>query len=248
MTGSTWNSVTRECCRCSRWLHVPRGTIPLERPNWRDLVNLIRWLRQKYQRPPEAAANDLRNGAVLRQRQSDRFAAKLKLARQVLTELFEQLIVERELVPPLIVSNRRNGCEVLGRHFLGPRPINVVVRWDPPDRGLHGARPTLAALHDPLQHSHVLTEPRPGELPVGVGAKPVDQENMRLVSEPPAHFEPVAKVITHVVADEWNHRHWVAPHHADLTGRGRGRFRPHRRTEVDTGIPIECSDGERHGA
>jgi hypothetical protein len=42
-----------------------------------------------------------------------------------------------------------------------------------------GVAAAATAVDDPLQHPHVVAEARPGELAVGVGADPVDVEDLR---------------------------------------------------------------------
>ena len=53
------------------------------------------------------------------------------------------------------------------------------------------------------------------------------------------HLEPMAEVVADVVAAERQHRHRIAPHHADLAGRGRGGLRTHRRAHEDAMGPVE---------
>src|SRR5690349_4774013 len=105
----------------------------------------------------------------------------------------------------------------------------------------------LAALDDPLQYSHIFPESRPDELAGGIGAKPVYAEYARALGHRAAELEPMTEVVSHVVSDEWNHRHGIASDDPDLSGRCRRGFRTHGRGRVNSGIPVECLRYERNG-
>src|SRR6266567_2378145 len=51
--------------------------------------------------------------------------------------------------------------------------------------------------------------------------------------------KPMLEIIADVVSAEWQHRHWIASHLANSTGRGCSCFRSHGRTEVNAVVPIE---------
>ena len=91
-------------------------------------------------------------------------------------------------------------------------------RGDVADGGLDRGGLAVDALDDPLQHAAVLAEARPQEAAVVVAAEPVDVEDARHLRGVVllAHVDPVAEVVTGVVADERQHRHRVAADHADL--------------------------------
>ena len=75
----------------------------------------------------------------------------------------------------------------------------------------------LAATEDPGQHARVLAVAGPQELAVLALAEPVDVEDPRqLGALAAADLQPVAEVVSHVVATERQHRHRVPAQPTDL--------------------------------
>ena len=123
--------------------------------------------------------------------------------------------------------------------------VEVVRARQPADRRLQRAATSFATLNDPFQYAHVFAKPRPQEFSVRAFAKPVHGENVRWIREPFPNSEPVVEIISDVISAERQHRHWIATHLTDSTGRRGGCFRSHRSTEVNTVSPIERLIDER---
>src|SRR5690606_23046299 len=117
------------------------------------------------------------------------------------------------------------------------------------DDGFLGVRGAFNALYSPLQHTRVVAEAWPCEATVSSAAEPVDQEDLwhLLWVELCGDLVPVVQVVAGVVADEWQHRHWVA---ADLAGGTRGSsrgFRGQGRAHEDAVGPAACLGDQRDG-
>ena len=84
--------------------------------------------------------------------------------------------------------------------------------------------------------------PKPGHrnLPSSVGSEPVHAEDPRRTRQRAADVEPVLPVVAHVVAAEGQHRHRVAPQHADLARRRGGRLRRQRGAEKRAVLPARA--------
>ena len=106
--------------------------------------------------------------------------------------------------------------------------------------------PDLRTLENPLQHAQVVAEAGPEELAAFVGAEPVHAEDPRRLRQRRADVEPVREVVAHVVAAERQHRHGIAPQHADLAGGRRRRLRRQRRAEERAVLPVARFVDERH--
>ncbi len=119
---------------------------------------------------------------------------------------------------------------------VGTNPIGVSTAAPPPSD----------SLEDPLQDAQVVAEARPEELAVFGGAEPVHAEDPRRTRQRAADVEPVLPVVAHVVAAEGQHRHRVAPEHADLARRGGGRLGRQRGAEKRAVLPRERLVDERH--
>src|SRR5207302_1403802 len=63
-----------------------------------------------------------------------------------------------------------------------------------------------------------------------------------------AEIEPVAEVIAHVIAAEWQHRKRIAADLADVAECGCRHFRPHCRRHIDAERPIERLLDQRNDA
>ena len=108
-------------------------------------------------------------------------------------------------------------------------------------------RAAVGAIHDPLEHAHILAEARPDELAIAVLAEPVHMEDARRLAETALHLDPVAEIIAHVVAAEGQHGHRVAAHFADRARRRGRHFRAHGRADVNAGAPVEGLIDQGHG-
>src|SRR5437764_1072938 len=124
--------------------------------------------------------------------------------------------------------------------------VEVVRARQPADRRLQRAATSFAPINDPLQYAHVFAKAWPEEFSVRAFAKPVHGENLRWIREPFPNVEPVLEIISNVIPAERQHRHWIATHLTDSTGRRGGCFRSHRSTEVNTVSPIERLIDQRH--
>src|SRR5499433_2492066 len=82
------------------------------------------------------------------------------------------------------------------------------------DGRLIGLAAALAALHNPTQHPQVFAKTGPQKTAALVALEPVDAEDLRWVGGPLGHCQPMAPIVTHVVAAERQHRHRIAPHYA----------------------------------
>src|SRR6266516_8106876 len=97
--------------------------------------------------------------------------------RLLRAQLREQPIVRYELTLPRIALEAHDLLEAAGAEVQSP-PFKIAVFGLQSECGLHGVRLSATAIDDPFQHAHVLTESRPRELAVLVGAKPVDIEHL----------------------------------------------------------------------
>src|ERR1039458_10079618 len=90
-------------------------------------------------------------------------------------------------------------------HSMTASKSGPVRRWfrsnsrHPADGSFNGVRARLTALHHPFQDAHVVAVTRPEKFSLGGLAKPVHMKNSRQMFHQPAHFEPVRKIIAHVV-------------------------------------------------
>jgi hypothetical protein len=116
-------------------------------------------------------------------------------------------------------------------------PIDVLIARHPTNRGFLRSSTSPNTVEDPLQNAHVLAEPRPDELAVGILSEPVHVENPRRLTEVPLHVDPVAEVVAHVVATERQHRHRVTSHFPDTPcGGERNIWIPSRRCRSSDGL------------
>ena len=174
------------------------------------------------------------------------FALVDHLRRQVVVQVDEQFLVAEDFLAPRGAVHFLHLLEILARE-VESRPFHVVEVGRPADGRLLAAYATVHAIHDPLEHAHVLAEARPQEFAVVALAEPVDVEDARRRAQSALHLEPVTEVVAHMVAAERQHGHGIAAHDAHRAG-GRGRgLRTHGGAHVDAGAPVEGLVDERHG-
>jgi hypothetical protein len=92
-------------------------------------------------------------------------------------------------------------------------PVHVFVMRLPAEGGFFRQGPAANPVNDPLEHAHIFAETGPQKLPVGILAEPIDQKNAGRFADRALHFDPVAKIVAHMIAAEREHRHGIA---ADL--------------------------------
>src|SRR5437762_3235102 len=107
------------------------------------------------------------------------------------------------------------------------------------DWRLIGIAAALRALNDPTQHAQVLAESRPEKSAALVALKPIDAENFRRIGHLLAHRQPMAPVVAHVVATEWQHRHRIASYDTHRTGSCCCGFRGQCSAQESAMLPIE---------
>ncbi len=113
---------------------------------------------------------------------------------------------------------------------------------------LDGVDLAFDAVHDPLQDAGVLAEARPQEAAVFAAAEPVNQEDGRhAVTALDAHVDPVLQVVTSVVADERQHRHWIVAQCANLALGSCSLARSQKGADHGAVIPAECLGDQRNG-
>src|ERR1700730_7640030 len=198
------------------------------------------------------------SGGKLESRSSDSEARALQPADQelplvdhflgqVAVKPNEQLLVLNHFAVPLVAIEGLQLFEAIFRK-MQTAPFKTLVAGHSSNRPFLSLGTTPGAIDNPFQNLHVLAETRPDELTLCILAKPIYVKDARRHGEHALHFEPMPKVVAHVVATERKHGHGVA---AYLTlgafGRG-GHLGAHGRAHVNAGTPIECLKDQRHGA
>src|SRR6185312_7220928 len=82
-------------------------------------------------------------------------------------------------------------------------PANVFVIRRPPDRRLFSLSASVNAVHNPLEHAHVLAVSGPKEFPIFSFAKPIHVEDSRRHAQCPLHLDPITEIVPHVITAEW---------------------------------------------
>src|SRR5208282_4654337 len=100
----------------------------------------------------------------------------------------------------------------------------------------------------PLQHADIFPVTWPEKFSIRVLAEPVHVEDFRRVLDFRAHREPVAKIVSHVVAAEGKHGHGIAARDADGACRGGGGFRGHGGADENSVLPVARLIDERRDA
>ena len=128
--------------------------------------------------------------------------------------------------------------EALGQVVVG-NPADASVTMGPlATADLIGLDTILATINDPAKHAQVVAESGPQEAAIVVAAEPVDMEHLRQVVRSLVELQPVLPVVAEVIAAKRFHGHRVTPYDADLSGRGRGRFRRDAGTDQHAVIPV----------
>src|SRR2546426_12651619 len=153
---------------------------------------------------------DLRNLSA--QGTSERLTPRGKLTRQATSQQLQQFILQLQFPLPLPAVDRAHALELVAAEAFQTLPIQILEIWDLADGCFNRIASALTALHNPLEHSHVLAVPRPDEFPIGIGTKPIDAEDARALRHRAPQLEPMVEVVTHVVTDKRDHCHRIAPH------------------------------------
>ena len=98
--------------------------------------------------------------------------------------------------------------------------VEIVWARQPANGRFERAACPFAAINDPFEHAHILTEARPEEFSVRAFAEPVHVEDERRIGETFSDVHPMAEIIADVVSAERQHRHRIAPDFADSARRG----------------------------
>src|SRR5258705_35854 len=80
---------------------------------------------------------------------------------------------------------------------------------------------------NPFSTADIFAVAGPQEFSVVAAAEPIHVKNFGRAQDAFAHFQPVAKIVSHVVATEGQHGHGIAAHHTNIAGCGGGGFAGH---------------------
>ena len=170
-----------------------------------------------------------------------------ELLGELAVEFDEEFVLEHEFAVPLGGVDFLDFVKFLfGERVFESAHVDILILRHPSDGGFDGVHAELAALDDPFEDAGIVAEARPEEFAVGVFAEPVDVENAWQVFDVVAHFQPVGKVVAHVVAAEWEHGHGVAANLPKRANGGGGHFGTDGRTDVNTVDPVEGLEDEGH--
>jgi hypothetical protein len=161
-----------------------------------------------------------------------------QFARKPFAELVKEFADVREFSLPFVSLNGKKFLQLLTGNVQAAK-FKVFKLWDEPNGSFASVDFPFHPVNYPLQHPHVLAETWPQKVPIFVLAEPIDEEDFRWVRYPLPHFKPVPKVVSHVVATKWQHRHWISPQDTDLVDRSRGRFGSHACPTKNTVLPTE---------
>src|SRR5262249_53540895 len=117
--------------------------------------------------------------------------------------------------------------------------IEIMRTGQPADRRLECLAILFAAIDDPLEHAHVLSEAWPKEFSVRAFAKPVHVEDERRIAETFSDVDPMPEIIANVVPAERQHRHRIATHLTDSARCGCSCLGSHGGAEINAVDPIE---------
>src|SRR5580700_5440833 len=90
----------------------------------------------------------------------------------------EQLLVSHYLGLPRRPVESLQFIELLLGE-IKTRPFHVLVTRHPTNWSLASESSSASTIYDPFQHAHVLAEPRPQKLAVGIFAEPIHIEDAR---------------------------------------------------------------------
>src|SRR6185437_8925099 len=116
----------------------------------------------------------------------------------------EERVVRYELDLPLVAIDTHHAREAASVE-LEAGPVEMGVFGNEAEQRLCRPRLAGAALEDPLEHAHVLSEARPDEAAVRILSEPVHAEDPRRTRNGSAHLEPVPEVVAHVITAERQH-------------------------------------------
>src|SRR4029077_13110568 len=106
-----------------------------------------------------------------------------------------------ELPSPFVGLDREQCAHCLASDIeLGE--VEILRARDRADLRFSAAAVPFAAIKNPFQHAHVFAKTGPQKFSVRTFAEPVHAENERWICETVADFEPMLKILAHVVAAE----------------------------------------------
>src|SRR5215469_7401351 len=146
------------------------------------------------------------------------FSLVKHLFGQPLMEIEEQFFMSDDLTPPRFPIKSLQ----LLKTFLGeiePVPVQVLVIWHPANRSFFGSGAPPRSINNPFQNSHIFSVTGPNEIPVIILPEPIHMEYSRSFGQFALHRDPVAKIFSHVIPAEREHRHRIPPHFPNLAGR-----------------------------
>lgn len=103
-------------------------------------------------------------------------------------EVDEELTLAYKLGLPLVAMKGHGLVKFFLSEIWESRQIKVLKCGGPADLSLMAGGGAVAALHDPLEDTHVFSEAGPNELAVRVFTKPVDVKNPWEMYNVAAHF------------------------------------------------------------
>src|SRR5262249_42948352 len=140
--------------------------------------------------------------------------------------------------PAFFVDGEEGFHVVVGDGEAGA--VDGVGGGDFADGGIDGAGGAVAAFKDPFEDAGIFAVAGPEEFALVVFSEPVDVENVgHAAAAGDSHFEPVGKVIAHVVAAERKHGHGIPPEVSDGAGGSGGGFAGHGGAEEGAVLPTE---------
>mmetsp|Transcript_93186 Transcript_93186/g.156578 ORF Transcript_93186/g.156578 Transcript_93186/m.156578 type:complete len:305 (+) Transcript_93186:1140-2054(+) len=91
--------------------------------------------------------------------------------------------------------------------------VQCVYCWQISKRCGAGFASAIHTLTHPLQHTGILPKTRPDESPFSICLEPIGVEDLGCkIAKLFAEVHPVSKVISHIVATEWQHSKWITAH------------------------------------
>src|SRR6476659_988026 len=97
-------------------------------------------------------------------------------------------------------------------------PVEVFIAGLPAEGGFLAECPAASPVHDPLEDAHVFAEARPEKCAVFAFPEPVHVKNARRFAQGTLHIDPVAEIVAHMIAAEWQHGHGIAANFSEGSG------------------------------